>query len=80
MGIDLKVKTAKYTYAKSLNEFRKGVDLIGVPCVIKPLMSSSGKGQSTIKKDEDVAKAWEYALDGSRGDLMEVIIEEFIDK
>ena len=50
-----------------------------MPCVVKPLMSSSGKGQSVIKKEEDIEKAWNYALEGSRGDLMEVIVEGFID-
>ncbi len=75
---DLGLKTAKYQYAKSLNEMRDAVALIGTPCVIKPLMSSSGKGQSVIKNDTDIEKAWIYAMDGSRGDLTEVIIEEFI--
>ena len=50
-----------------------------MPCVVKPLMSSSGKGQSVIKTEADIQKAWDYALEGSRGDLMEVIVEEFID-
>ena len=75
---ELGLKTAKYQYAKSLNEMRDAVALIGTPCVIKPLMSSSGKGQSVIKNDTDIEKAWIYAMDGSRGDLTEVIIEEFI--
>ena len=74
----LGLKTAKYQYAKSLNEMRDAVALIGAPCVIKPLMSSSGKGQSVIKNDAEIEKAWTYAMDGSRGDLSEVIIEEFI--
>ena len=76
---DLKIKTARYCYAKTLEEFRAGVADIGIPCVIKPLMSSSGKGQSYVKTQEDIDAAWQYALDGSRGDLAEVIIEEFID-
>ena len=50
-----------------------------MPCVVKPLLSSSGKGQSVIKTEADIQKAWDYALEGSRGDLMEVIVEEFID-
>ena len=50
-----------------------------MPCVVKPLMSSSGKGQSVIKTEADIEKAWEYAMDGSRGDLKEVIVEAFID-
>jgi len=52
---------------------------VGMPCVVKPLMSSSGKGQSVIRVDSDIEESWEYALEGSRGDLMEVIVEEFID-
>ena len=75
---ELGLKTAKYQYAKSLSEMRDSVALIGTPCVIKPLMSSSGKGQSVIKNDADIEKAWTYAMDGSRGDLNEVIVEEFI--
>ena len=76
---DLGVKTAPYQYATSLEEFKSAVAEIGMPCVVKPLMSSSGKGQSVIKTDSDVEKSWQYALDGSRGDLMEVIVEGFID-
>jgi phosphoribosylglycinamide formyltransferase 2 len=50
----------------------------GMPCVVKPLMSSSGKGQSTIKTDADIEKAWQYAVEGSRGDVVEVIVEAFV--
>ena len=77
-AIDLGVKTVKYKYAKSYNELHEAVKFIGFPCVVKPLMSSSGKGQSTIKSNNDIEKAWNYALEGSRGDLMEVIVEEYI--
>ena len=73
------VKTATYRYAVNLDELIAGVEVCGMPCVVKPLMSSSGKGQSVIKSKDDIAKAWEYALAGSRGDLMEVIVEGFID-
>ena len=76
---DLGLKTASYRYATSLEELQAGVDAVGMPCVVKPLMSSSGKGQSVIRTDEDVAKAWAYALEGSRGDLAEIIVEAFID-
>ena len=76
---ELGLKTAPYRYATSLEELQAGVDAIGMPCVVKPLMSSSGKGQSVIRTDEDVAKAWAYALEGSRGDLAEIIVEAFID-
>ena len=73
------VRTATYRYATTLEELKSGVHVCGIPCVVKPLMSSSGKGQSVIKKEEDIEKAWNYALEGSRGDLMEVIVEGFID-
>ena len=75
---ELGLKTANYKYASNLNDFKKGVFEIGIPCVVKPLMSSSGKGQSVIKSESDIEKSWNYAMEGSRGDLKEVIIEEFI--
>jgi phosphoribosylglycinamide formyltransferase 2 len=74
----LKLRTAKYKYAKNSKEFADAVEKIGIPCVVKPLMSSSGKGQSVVKTKEDIEKAWKYAMEGSRGDYSEVIIEEFI--
>ena len=77
-AIDVGVKTAKYKYATTLVDFREAVHAIGIPCVIKPLMSSSGKGQSVIKSEADIDQAWTYAIEGSRGDLKEVIVEEFI--
>lgn len=76
---DLGVRTATYRYATSYEELVAGVDVCGIPCVVKPLMSSSGKGQSVIKSTADIQKAWEYAMEGSRGDLKEVIVEGFID-
>ena len=76
---DLNVRTAPYRYATSLSELENGVEHCGYPCVVKPLMSSSGKGQSVIKTPSDIQKAWDYALEGSRGDLLEVIVEGFID-
>ncbi|SVC82585.1 uncharacterized protein METZ01_LOCUS335439, partial [marine metagenome] len=76
--IKLGIKTANYKYAKTLEELQKGVEICKLPCVVKPLMSSSGKGQSIIKTEKDIKKAWEYAMEGSRGDLKEVIVEEFI--
>ncbi|MDC0204434.1 formate-dependent phosphoribosylglycinamide formyltransferase [Flavobacteriales bacterium] len=78
-AIDLEIKTAKYKYATSFEQLKEGVEFTGIPCVVKPLMSSSGKGQSVIKTEADIKKAWNYALEGSRGDLMEVIVESFID-
>lgn len=74
----LKIKTAKFEYATTLEEFTKAVYNVGIPCVVKPLMSSSGKGQSTIKNENEIEKAWKYANEGSRGDYKEIIIEEFI--
>ena len=75
---DLGLRTAKYFYAKTFEEFTKAVKEIGLPCVVKPLMSSSGKGQSVLKDENDQQKVWEYAINNSRGDIKEVIIEEFI--
>ena len=69
-AIDLELKTATFRYASSYNELKEGVEVCGMPCVVKPLMSSSGKGQSVIKTEADIQKAWDYALEGSRGDLM----------
>jgi phosphoribosylglycinamide formyltransferase 2 len=74
----LELKTAPYEYATTLESFKKAVTKIGIPCVVKPLMSSSGKGQSVIKTSDDIEQAWNYALAGSRGDLLEVIVEGFI--
>lgn len=78
-AIDVGVKTAKYKYATSFEELSQAVEFTGIPCVVKPLMSSSGKGQSVIKSTKDIEKAWKYAIEGSRGDLQEVIVEGFID-
>lgn len=75
---DLGLKTANYRYATSYDELQKSVAEVGMPCVVKPLMSSSGKGQSTIKTQEDIEKAWKYAVEGSRGDIVEVIVEAFV--
>ena len=75
---ELGLKTANYRYATSFEELQKSVTQVGMPCVVKPLMSSSGKGQSTIKSNEDIEKAWKYAVEGSRGDIVEVIVEAFV--
>ncbi len=75
---ELMVKTANYRYATTLDGFQTAVGEIGIPCVVKPLMSSSGKGQSVIRTEADIERSWNYAMDGSRGDLKEVIVEEFI--
>jgi len=75
---DLGLRTANYRYATSATELELAVAEIGMPCVVKPLMSSSGKGQSTIKSGPDIEKAWNYAVEGSRGDVVEVIVEAFV--
>ena len=76
---ELGLRTAKYFYAKTFEEFKKAADEIGFPCVVKPLMSSSGHGQSYVHNDDELAEAFREAMEGSRGDVKEVIIEEFID-
>ena len=75
---ELGLKTAKYFYATSYEQLVEHSQEIGFPCVVKPLMSSSGKGQSLVKSEEELHHAWQYAMEGSRGDIAEVIIEEFI--
>jgi phosphoribosylglycinamide formyltransferase 2 len=81
----LGLPTARFAYAQSAAELRvrilgeKGRDGTGLPCVVKPVMSSSGKGQSIVRRAGEIAKAWEYACAGSRGDTRRVIVEEFID-
>ncbi len=76
---ELGLRTAKYFYAKTFEEFKAAADEIGFPCVVKPLMSSSGHGQSYVHNDEELDAAFKEAMEGSRGDVKEVIIEEFID-
>jgi phosphoribosylglycinamide formyltransferase 2 len=76
---ELGLRTAKYFYAKTFEEFKKAADEIGFPCVVKPLMSSSGHGQSYVHNDDELEQAFREAMEGSRGDVKEVIIEEFID-
>lgn len=75
---ELNLKTANYLYADNAGDFRSAVLKIGIPCVVKPLMSSSGKGQSVVRSENDIEKSWGYAMSGTRGDLKEVIVEEFI--
>lgn len=76
---ELGLRTAKYFYAKTFDEFKKAADTIGFPCVVKPLMSSSGHGQSYVHNDEELREAFREAMEEGRGDVKEVIIEEFID-
>jgi phosphoribosylglycinamide formyltransferase 2 len=75
---ELGVRTAKYAYATTLAEMQAAAQIIGFPNVVKPVMSSSGKGQSVVNSAAEVETAWNYAIEGSRGDSQKVIIEEFI--
>lgn len=74
----LKLKTAKYAYAENEAELLAQSQKIGFPCVIKPVMSSSGKGQSVARSAKDISQSWQYAVEGMRGDKQKVIVEEFI--
>ncbi|MDK9717221.1 MAG: formate-dependent phosphoribosylglycinamide formyltransferase [Trichlorobacter sp.] len=76
---ELGLPTAPYAFASSAAELRAAADSIGFPCVVKPIMSSSGKGQSVVKTAAEVDTAWKYAMDGARGASDTVIIEGFID-
>lgn len=76
---ELHIRTADYRYAKNIDELKEAIDQIGMPCVVKPLMSSSGKGQSVIKSIADIEKAWEISQTKGRGDGDEIIVEAFID-
>jgi phosphoribosylglycinamide formyltransferase 2 len=76
----LEIPTSRYAFAESLNELHMAIDGgVGYPCIVKPVMSSSGKGQSTIRTPEDVEKAWDYAMSGGRVSHNRVIVEEMID-
>lgn len=76
---ELGLPTSPYEFAESLEEVRAATERIGFPCVIKPVMSSSGKGQSTVRDAGDVETAWEYALAGGRINHGRVIVEGFVD-
>jgi len=77
---ELGLPTSPYAFAASLDELRAAIDAgIGYPCLVKPTMSSSGKGQSLLRGPEDVAKAWDYALQGGRVSQARVIVEGFVD-
>ncbi len=76
---ELGLITSRYKYAETLDEVRTGAAFTGLPCVIKPVMSSSGKGQSKVETEADLEAAWEYACANMRGDRARVIVEQFID-
>ncbi len=75
---ELGIKTANYRYATSFEELQQAAGMIGFPCIIKPLMSSSGHGQSKVDSADELQAAWDAACAGARGDIMEVIVEQFI--
>jgi phosphoribosylglycinamide formyltransferase 2 len=75
---ELGLPTSKYLYAETLEEMRAAVAEVGLPCVVKPVMSSSGKGQSTVREASAIDAAWTYAVEGMRGDRSRVIVEQFI--
>ena len=76
---ELGLRTSPYRFAETKEEFEQAVEEIGMPCVVKPIMSSSGKGQSTIKSADDILPAWEYAQAGGRAGKGKVIVEGFVD-
>ena len=75
---ELGLVTSRFLYAESLDEMRSAVAHVGIPCVVKPVMSSSGKGQSIVTAEGAVDAAWDYAVQGMRGDRRRVIVEAFI--
>ena len=76
---ELGLPTSPYHFADTLEDYRKAVEDIGLPCVVKPVMSSSGKGQSTVKSESDIQVAWDYAQSGGRAGEGRVIVEGFVD-
>ncbi len=74
----LSLKTSRYQFADSKETFRTAIEVVGLPCVVKPIMSSSGKGQSVVRDSEKIEEAWEYAQSGSRAGAGRVIIEAFV--
>ncbi|WMN58891.1 formate-dependent phosphoribosylglycinamide formyltransferase [Pseudoalteromonas xiamenensis] len=76
---ELGLPTSPYQFVDSFDDFDQAVRDIGMPCVVKPIMSSSGKGQSVIKQESDIARAWQYAQEGGRAGKGRVIVEGFVD-
>ena len=76
---ELGLKTSPYRFAETEEEFKAAIEEIGLPCVVKPIMSSSGKGQSTVRSSDEVDHAWEYAQAGGRAGKGKVIVEGFVD-
>lgn len=76
---DLSIKTSPYQFASDYEAYRQALQEIGLPCVVKPIMSSSGKGQSTVKTEDDIDAAWAYSQEGGRTGAGTIIIEGFVD-
>ncbi len=76
---ELSLKTSPYIFASTEEEFRAAIEKIGMPCVVKPIMSSSGKGQSVVKTADDIADSWQYAQEGGRAGKGKVIVEGFVE-
>lgn len=76
---ELAIPTSKYKFAETYEEYSSAISEVGLPCVVKPIMSSSGKGQSTVKSETDIEQAWNYAQDGGRAGKGKVIVEGFVD-
>ncbi len=75
----LGLRTSRYRFAETLDEVRAAATHTGLPCVVKPVMSSSGKGQSTVREDAALEEAWQYAVANMRGDRPRVIVEQYVD-
>ena len=76
----LELRTSRYAFAESLNQLSMAIDsVIGYPCIVKPVMSSSGKGQSTVRNADEIEQAWKYAQEGGRSGAGKVIVEGFVD-
>lgn len=75
---ELGIKTSNYRFASDFEEFKKAVEAVGIPCVVKPIMSSSGHGQSVIKKAVDIENSWKIAQEGGRAGAGRVIVEGFV--
>ncbi|MDN5683004.1 formate-dependent phosphoribosylglycinamide formyltransferase [Corynebacterium glyciniphilum] len=75
---DLGLPNSRHVFASSYDEFLEGVRRIGMPCVVKPVMSSSGKGQSYVRSEDDLRRSWEYAMSGARVSSGRVIVEQFV--
>ncbi|MGC1508815.1 formate-dependent phosphoribosylglycinamide formyltransferase [Ketobacter sp. MCCC 1A13808] len=76
---ELGLPTSPYQFAETKEEYLLAIEAVGLPCVIKPIMSSSGKGQSTVKSEQDIEKAWQYAQEGGRSGAGKIIVEGFVD-